>query len=209
MTVIPSKNICDTGEIYSTDNFLIKYLSYRFIKKIEELLDDLQVSQLNGIDIGSAEGQLLSILIKKGKIKKICSIELEHEKICASILHQYNHQFIQCDAQNLSCKDDSFDFVMATEILEHLPKPEKALQEICRIAKPKAPIIISVPHEPFFHLGNILRGKHLARGGKTPSHLHFWHKSEFTNLLKNHLVIERSFSFSTFPWLLYCCRNNK
>ena len=197
----------DTGEIYSTNNFFLKILAERFTNRVENILDLVNANMLVGVDIGSAEGQLLSILFERGKLNKIYSIELESQKIQTSILHNHGHQFIQCDAQNICCKENTFDFVMATEILEHLPDPEKALEEISRIAKPNAHIIISVPHEPFFHYGNFLRGKHLARGGKTPSHIHFWHKREFSHLLTRHLFIKKCYSIATFPWLLYYCQN--
>lgn len=201
------KKMPDTGEIYSTGNFLIKKLAERFIGKIELILDDFNANIKFGIDIGTAEGQLLSILVDRGKLNKIYSVEVEFEKIQASTVNSLIHQFIQCDAQEIACKDNAFDFVMATEVLEHLPHPERALEEICRIAKPKAPVIISVPYEPFFHYGNFLRGKHLSRGGKTPTHKHFWHKEEFSSLLRNYLSIRECYSISTFPWLLYYCYN--
>jgi 2-polyprenyl-3-methyl-5-hydroxy-6-metoxy-1,4-benzoquinol methylase len=197
----------DTGEVYVTNNFLLKILNRRFVRKIKFMLNDFGAYNLQGVDIGSAEGQLLSLLIAGGEIDKICSIELEFEKIQSSILQNKNIQFVQADAQCLCCKDNSFDFVMATEILEHLPEPEKALAEIYRIAKPNAPIVISVPFEPFFHYGNLIRGKHFSRGGKTPSHLHFWHKKEFSNLLCRYLNIKESYSIATFPWLVYYCFN--
>ena len=39
------------------------------------------------------------------------------------------------DAQYLPFKDNSFDFVIATHILEHLEKPDKFIKEIQRVGK--------------------------------------------------------------------------
>ena len=108
-------------------------------------------------------------------------------------------------AENIGVRSETFDYVMATEVLEHLPHPEKALAEIRRVAKKKAPVILSVPYEPYFHIGNICRGKHLYRGGRTPSHLHFWHRKEFRDLITPYVRIEKECTFATFPWLLYLC----
>ncbi len=205
----PPKYSSNTGEVYSTSNFLIKYITNRFSHKIECLLDNFHANKLVGLDIGTAEGHLLLKFILKKKIHQIFCVEFEFEKIktSTSVLHHHYPQFLQCDAQFLCCKTNSFDFVLATEVLEHLPQPSLALKEISRVAKPKAPVVISVPYEPYFHLGNILRGKHWKRGGKTPSHLHFWHKKEFSVLLREYLIIKRCYSIATFPWLIYYCEN--
>ena len=199
----------DTGEVYATDSFFIKKMVARFVQKVSELLDSFDAITLRGLDIGTAEGQLLSILIENRKVNELFSVELELQKIQTSLLRKYDQQFIQGDAHSLCFLENTFDFVMATEILEHLPFPKKALAEICCIAKPNAPIIISVPYEPFFHLGNLARGKYWGRGGKTPTHLHFWNKSEFEILLGEFVAVKKSYAVATFPWLLYFCHNKK
>lgn len=52
--------------------------------------------------------------------------------------------------------------------------PVQALKEIKRVAKSSAYFIISVPNEPFFRWGNLLRGKYWNRGGRTPGHWNFF-----------------------------------
>jgi SAM-dependent methyltransferase len=43
---------------------------------------------------------------------------------------------VQADAERLPFSAGSFDFVMALGVLHHLPRPERALQEIVRFARP-------------------------------------------------------------------------
>lgn len=107
------------------------------------------------------------------------------------------------DVCHLEFQDDTFDYILAAEVLEHLPEPRRVLVELQRVVKKNGCLIVSVPHEPFFHWGNLARGKYWERGGRTPDHLNFWHRREFERLIGEFVVIERRFAAATFPWLLY------
>lgn len=51
----------------------------------------------------------------------------------------------QEDIQNLSYPNDSFNFVLHSETLEHVPDPKKALEECNRILKPGGWCIFTIP----------------------------------------------------------------
>jgi len=50
-----------------------------------------------------------------------------------------------CSALDLTFPDNSFDTVVSTEVLEHVPDPQLALREMFRVAKPGARVIVSTP----------------------------------------------------------------
>lgn len=52
---------------------------------------------------------------------------------------------IFADAHSLPIKDESFDYVLILDVLEHVQNPEMVLQEVKRILKPKGKAIIQVP----------------------------------------------------------------
>lgn len=76
--------------------------------------------------------------IKKGyinlDIKKLPGVDVVHN------LEKYPYPF----------KDNSFDIVEMHHVLEHLAEPLKVIEEIWRISKPGALVIISVPHWSHF-----------------------------------------------------------
>jgi ubiquinone/menaquinone biosynthesis C-methylase UbiE len=109
------------------------------------------------------------------------------------------------DVQHLAFSDNTFDYILTTEVFEHLPDPYMAMKEIRRVAKKRAYLIISVPFEPFFRWGNVVRGKYWKKGGRTPAHIHFWTQSQFRAFLLEFTKIQESCSYSTFPWLLFLC----
>jgi len=63
----------------------------------------------------------------------------------------------QGDITNLTeIKDESFDYVLCTEVLEHTPEPIKAIKELTRICKKGGQIILTAPftsglHQEPFH----------------------------------------------------------
>ncbi len=61
-------------------------------------------------------------------------------------------KFIFLDAERkFPFKDKSFDKVIMTEVLEHLTKEDKVLEEIRRVLKSKGKLILSVPKKRWFN----------------------------------------------------------
>jgi ubiquinone/menaquinone biosynthesis C-methylase UbiE len=52
---------------------------------------------------------------------------------------------VQADALTLPFADDSFDHVIVSEVLEHIPFDEAAMGEIARVVKPGGTVIATVP----------------------------------------------------------------
>jgi len=49
------------------------------------------------------------------------------------------------DISCLPFEDASFDLVICSEVLEHIPDEKTAVREIIRVLKPKSPLVVSVP----------------------------------------------------------------
>jgi SAM-dependent methyltransferase len=47
------------------------------------------------------------------------------------------------DAQALGLMDETFDAVLCTEVLEHLPEPQRAIDEIYRVLKPGGTVLLT------------------------------------------------------------------
>ncbi len=72
-----------------------------------------------------------------------------------------------CDATAIPAPKESFDAVLCTEVLEHVPEPIRVLQEIARVIKPGGRLMLSAPlgsglHQEPYHF----------YGGYTP----YWYK---------------------------------
>lgn len=56
-------------------------------------------------------------------------------------------QLLRADAQKMPFKDDSFDKIICTELLEHVINPERVVEEIARISKMDSTIVLTIPNE--------------------------------------------------------------
>lgn len=72
----------------------------------------------------------------------------------------------------LSHGDESFDLIVALEVLEHLKDPRRALIELHRVTRRH--LLLSVPREPLWRVLNMARGRYMRDFGNTPGHLNHW-----------------------------------
>jgi ubiquinone/menaquinone biosynthesis C-methylase UbiE len=100
------------------------------------------------------------------------------------------------DLYELPFGDSEFDVVMAIEVLEHFERPADALRELARVAR--TAVVLTVPHEPFFRGGNLLRGRYVSRLGSTPGHVNTWTRRGFSRMVSAELPSARW--WSAFPW---------
>ena len=105
------------------------------------------------------------------------------------------------EIQRLSVANNSYDLVLCNQVLEHLERPEMAILELRRVCT--GACLISVPHEPFFRLGNFLRGRHVLRLGNHPGHRQAWNPGSLCRLLAPNFAQVRI--ELAFPWILALC----
>ena len=191
---------------YQTGNFLIRFLLGRLLKRIAISLSKLNAPKKLGLDIGCGSGNMIDYLYRCKMIKNLAAVDLDKHRLAWAKHHFPVCDYLNMDATALAFGKDTFAYVLAAEIMEHLPEPDLAIEEIRRVSKRDARIIISVPHEPYFRWGNLARGKYWHRGGRTPTHVHFWTRSEFKQFLIRFFVIEAEYIWSVFPWMLFVVR---
>ncbi len=107
-------------------------------------------------------------------------------------------RFQEGSVYELPFDDRSFDLVMCCEVLEHLDSPGEALRELCRVARKG--LLLSVPHEPWFRLGSLARGRYLRTFGNHPEHVQHWNLTTFNRLVKG--ISPGARVKSAFPWMI-------
>jgi ubiquinone/menaquinone biosynthesis C-methylase UbiE len=175
-------------EKYDSPNPVVAFVLRRFFERIGQVLGDLTPVSL--LDVGCGEGEML----RRGVVPAATrTVLFDRSRDSAA------HVIGSVDALPFASR--SFDVVTCMEVLEHLPEPAAALREMARVAR--RAVILSVPHEPWFQMGNLLRGKYLAGLGNHPEHVQHWNFRSLEKLLARSLPEVRI--VEAFPWIIACC----
>lgn len=181
---------------YRNPNPLQRYLLQQFLTRVRAMAGPLQGQAV--LDIGCAEGFVLHDLTRQPHENPLVGVDMDLPALQRGQEWHPDISFCRGNALALPFPDGAFDLVLCLEVLEHLATPQQALREIERVTRHRA--LISVPHEPFFRLANLARGKHLRRLGNDPEHVNHWGAAGFRRLLEERFHVREL--GRPFPWLL-------
>jgi SAM-dependent methyltransferase len=184
---------------YRARNPLQRQLIRRFVERFHGLFVAANPVE-RVLEIGIGEGFLSGYLSEHFPDKKFVGVDLEPEKLRA-----LGRLFPAIETHAGSAYDlgvvagsGPFDLVICAEVLEHLDDPERALDQIAGLRPRRA--LLTVPHEPWFQLSNLLRGKNLSRLGNDEEHVNHWTPRSFRRLLEPRFEVLHA--TSSYPWLL-------
>ena len=188
-----------------TDNFvkhtaknpLQKLLINNFYNYLISTIKDLEVNSI--LDVGCGEGFTLNRLSEEGIGKKLEGVDFLETAIELGKKAHPKLTLKQGNIYDLEYKNNSFDLVMATEVLEHLEDPQKGLKELIRVSKKF--VLLSDPNEPFFIGANFLRGKNLSRWGNDIEHIQHWTSPGFKKFAQKEALKIISARYP-FPWTM-------
>lgn len=113
------------------------------------------------LDVGAGDGVLAGLLLKDAKTLTAMDVSMKRIKRCAETCG--NGHFIVGDAEELPFKGESFDLIIASELIEHLIEPERFLLSSYHVLKRGGTLIISTPSALFYenNLSEVLKEQHL------------------------------------------------
>lgn len=142
----------------------------------------------NVIDVGCGNGTSL-FMLKKDYGYKFNPHGVEISDDAVAICKSRGIDAKVADVENnIGFPDNSFDSVICSEVLEHLILPEKALEQIKRVAKKDAIFIFTVPNEAYIiKRVKLLLGRDIFDEGRycASEHLHFWIIDSFKRFLED------------------------
>lgn len=148
------------------------------------------------LDAGAGEGFLTAYLAHVFPQAGITAVDLSRDDLDRLRTRLPNVEAIVGDVQALQL-ENRFDLLVATEILEHLPDPLAAVR---RFALHAQRVLVTVPWEPFFMLGNLARGKNIPRLGNDIEHVNHWSPASFRRFLEQAVAVDSV--RGAFPWIV-------
>jgi 2-polyprenyl-3-methyl-5-hydroxy-6-metoxy-1,4-benzoquinol methylase len=192
---VPTGNTFDK---YGSTNPVVRRLMAGFERTLDELFEAASPSSV--LDVGCGEGVLTERWAQRLGTGRVVGIDFDDPKLAAEWERRVrpNLQFRTMAVERLAFERDEFDLVAATEVLEHVADPERALAEMARVAR--GWLLVSVPHEPMWRALNMARGAYLRDWGNTPGHLNHWSGRSFRALLGRYGHVAQA--RSPFPWTM-------
>lgn len=97
------------------------------------------------LDAGCGEGTLSVLMAKKGAIVTGCDISRPNIRAAEkyALEAKISANFLFADSEHLPFADSSFDLVVSSHVLEHLPDFDAGLKEVMRVTRSKA--VIAIP----------------------------------------------------------------
>jgi SAM-dependent methyltransferase len=195
-TAIPTGNTYDK---YATRNPIERRLMRGFFGCLHELLPRSAPASI--LEVGAGEGEISERIRDRFPEARMVAVDLADAKL-ADAWSSRKLMGAFADIARLPFAADTFDLVLAIEVLEHVPDPPAALRELSRVARGN--LVLSVPREPIWRLANMARGKYLGQLGNTPGHIQHWTRRGFVGMVGRHLdtVAVRT----PFPWTMVGAR---
>ena len=126
------------------------------------------------LDLASGSGYGAALLADTAS--QVWALELDSQSILYArrTWDRSNLIFVQGDATSLPFGSDSFDLVVALEVLEHVQDSRELVREIARVVRPSGVALISTPDKATYSD---------ARNYSNPFHVREFYRDEFTALL--------------------------
>lgn len=188
----PSSNV----RKYRDGNPVVRWLLGRFLSRVVGEAGKIAPAMV--LDAGCGEGMVLERLAAALPEACLSGFDLAGAAVEEARARVPRAEVRQASIMAIPWPDRAFDLVVCCEVLEHLEEPERGLRELARVARGE--LLLTVPHEPWFRLGNLARGRHVWRWGNHPEHVQQWDMESFRQFAGQ--VVEVRWCESVFPWIL-------
>ncbi len=171
---------------YTNKNPIHRYLLEHFFDVVADEIRNLPSDHI--LEFGCGEGLFLEKLKQRGiEFKSLLGIDLRAEALeHAASLHP-DYRFRKIDILEWDYEPKSFDLVIASQVLEHLPNPNPVLKRLALLSRKH--LLLTVPWEPWFRLVNLLRGRDLCRLGNHPEHVNLWGFTNFKRFVEKYALV--------------------
>jgi SAM-dependent methyltransferase len=189
---VPTGNAYDK---YATTNPIEQRLMRGFMSALDSMVDGLEPARI--LEIGVGEGHVMRRVRERFPDASMVGLDLPDE----ALSDDWREGDLPCmfgDATTLPFPDRSFDLVLAIEVLEHVPGPDSALAEVARVCS--GTLVASVPFEPVWRAGNLVRRRYVGEWGNTPGHVNHWTRWGFRRFVATQFLVERV--RSPLPWTI-------
>lgn len=161
------------------------------MNRVEFLLNAVKGRVLD-VGFNPLDSELHEKIVKKAGQENVIGIDV--------IVKKFESSIVRASAEQMPFKNECFDSIIAGELIEHLHKPEKFIQECSRVLEKNGLLALSTPNKKSWV-------NRLFHSYKAPLHYSLFSIDELIKLLeKNSLKI---ISLKMFPYTLESSEGTK
>jgi len=195
----------DKEKFYDTiaDDFDSIMNMYDTNRRIEVIFDDFLGSEdlknKSLLDGGCGTGLFTKKAIERGA--EVISLDIAPKLVELTIRKNPSAKGIEGSLLELPFEENTFDYVISSDVIEHTPDPLAAVKELIRVLKPGGKICITVPNRTFWYFS-----VKIAETFKLRDYQGFenWvHYNDLRSFLeKNNIIINKFKGIHLFPFLI-------
>lgn len=127
------------------DSHMNRYdLNKRLRILFEELLTPGEIAGKDLLDAGCGTGWFSQKAFELGA--NVTSLDVG-DNLLNEVKAKCNSKLVKGDVCAMEFDDNMFDYVIATEVIEHTSSPRQAIKEMHRVLKPNGVILLTVPNK--------------------------------------------------------------
>jgi len=190
-----------------------KYFYDRFAERFDEEMNKydlnkrisivfeklLQPSELLGkrlLDVGCGTGWFSLRAIQEGA--EVVSVDIG-SALLKKVSEKCEAESVVSDILSLGVKDKTFDYVLATEVIEHTDNPWRALTEIHRVLKNNGILIMTVPNRIWHFTVHIAKALNIRKYNGYENWVGYYQLQKWFKELG--FNVEEMFGFHLFPFV--------
>ncbi len=137
------------------NDFDVKMNKYDLHTRLKIVFEELLPANIRGLKCGT--GHFSRWAYERGA--NVISIDLGPQ-LLKKVSKKCKSELVVASALDIPFKENTFDLIVCSEVIEHTPDPFKAIEELYRILKPGGTLALTVPNRFWkwsCHLANFLK----------------------------------------------------
>jgi len=165
------------------------------IRRVHESI----LNEINGrgtliLDAGCGNGWAAAVLVPKGH--RVVSMDISTKNPFDSLqrTRHINHAAVTADVYNMPFREETFDYIIASEIMEHVPDPALFIQCLLKVLKRDGKLIITTPYNEKIEYCLCV---HCNRKTPMHAHLHSFNENNISTIIPVSGITYRTKKFSS------------
>lgn len=109
----------------------------------DECLGQTRLAGQRMLDAGCGYGPFSEAAVRRGAV--VVSLDIG-ERLVARTIARAGSRGLVADVCQLAVRDESFDVVVSSEMIEHTEAPERAVKELARVLRPDGLLVLTTPN---------------------------------------------------------------